>query len=98
MIWRRRDLYESGPKVLGQKIGGIPLIAYVGLVSAVLQAILFYVAAANTGISGGYDATSVATLIGTLVIGVFVYAISRAYLKYRRGIDIDLAMRELPPE
>jgi amino acid transporter len=98
MIWRRRDLYESGPKVLGQKIGGIPLIAYAGAVSGVLQAILFYVAASNTGISGGYDGTSVGTLIGTLVIGVFVYAISRAYLKYRQGIDIDLAMRQLPPE
>lgn len=96
--WRRPELFQAGPKVLKGQVAGIPVIVVIGAVSTVIQAALGVIAATNTGISGGYDAVSVAVLLTMLLLGVVFYVVSRTYLKRRRGIDIDLAMRELPPE
>lgn len=96
--YRRRDLYEAGPKLFARKLMGIPGIVVVAAAGAVIQGVLLYYAATNTGISGGYDFGSVATLVGIFVAGLVAYVISRTYLKRRKGVDIDLAMRELPPE
>jgi amino acid transporter len=96
--WRRRELFEAGPKVLKGHVAGIPVIVVLGAFSVVIQAALGVIAATNTGISGGYDAVSVTVLLTMLLLGVVFYAVSRTYLKRQRGIDIDLAMRELPPE
>lgn len=96
--YRRRDLYEAGPKLFARKIMGIRGIVLVAAAGAVIQGVLLYYSATNTGISGGYDFGSVATLVGIFVAGLAAYVISRTYLKNRKGVDIDLAMRELPPE
>ena len=48
-------------------------------------------------ISGGYTAVSVASLAVMLSAGPLLYLGSR-YVRRRQGIDIALAMRELPPE
>jgi len=95
--WRRRDLYEAGPKIIGGTWFGLPPISIVGGVSAVLTAVFLYVAATQTQVNGGYDTTSVVTLIAVVVIGPIAYGISRI-AGSRRGIDLGLAMRELPPE
>lgn len=96
--WRRPELFRAGPKVLKGQVAGVPVIVVIGAVSTVIQAALGVIAATNTGISGGYDAVSVAVLLTMLLLGVVFYVVSRTYLKRQRGIDIDLAMRELPPE
>jgi hypothetical protein len=96
--WRRPELFRAGPKVLKGQVAGIPVICVMGAASTVIQAALGVIAATNTGISGGYDAVSVIVLLTMLLLGVVFYAASRTYLKHERGVDIDLAMRELPPE
>jgi basic amino acid/polyamine antiporter, APA family len=95
--WRRRDLWAAAPKVINKDIGGIPVIVILGGISLVVEAVLVYVSATNTGISGGYDAVSIATIACTLLIGSVFYVVSRSWLK-TRGVDIDLAIHELPPE
>ncbi len=96
--FRRRDLYEGSPKVIEGKWFGLPPIAVIAGISALIQGTLFYIAATNTSINGGYDTGSILTLVGIAVVGLIAYAISRAYLKGSKGIDLSLAMRELPPE
>jgi amino acid transporter len=95
--FRRRDLWEAGPKVVPGQFLNVPRIVWLGGVAAIIQAVILYYSATNTGISGGYDFGSVATLVGIFVAGLVAYVISRTYLK-RKKIDIDLAMKELPPE
>jgi basic amino acid/polyamine antiporter, APA family len=95
--WRRRDLYDQAPKVVGKQIFGIPAITVIGAVSAIYWAIALYLGATKTQVSGGYDTASILTLVGTCVIGLIAYVISRIVMS-RKGLDLDLALHELPPE
>lgn len=94
--YRRRDLYAASPKVF-KPIFGLPAVTVVGAISAVLSAFLLYLAASKPQISGGYDAGSIATLAAVVLLGPACYVMSRLAMR-RRGIDISLAMQELPPE
>jgi hypothetical protein len=96
--YRRRDLYESSPKILAARLGSVPLTTIVAIISLCVQGTLFYIAATNDSISGGYDFGSVATLIGIGLAGIVAYVISRIYLLRIKGVDLDLAMKELPPD
>jgi amino acid transporter len=97
LVFRRRDLYDASPHVIGGKWLGQPPILWVAAVSAILQAVLLVIAATNESISGGYDAASVATLVGVCTVGLLAYVVSRLYYR-SRGVDLRLAMKELPPE
>jgi amino acid transporter len=96
--YRRRDLYEASPKILKGRLGSVPLTTVVALLSLAIQGTLFYVAATNDSISGGYDFGSVATLLGVGLAGIVAYVVSRLYLLRSKGVNIDLAMKELPPD
>jgi amino acid transporter len=96
--YRRRDLFESSPRVIPGKIGGVPATSIVAAVSFVILVWLFYVAATHSTLSGGYSVSSVGTLVGVGVAGMIAYAISRTYLRRVKGVNIELAMKELPPE
>jgi amino acid transporter len=95
--FRRRDLYEGAPKVISGSWLGMPPVVLISLFVILSQGGLAYFAATNDALSGGYDAGSVIYLLSTALLGVVMYAISRTYLR-RKGVDLSLAMRELPPE
>jgi amino acid transporter len=94
--YRGREFYRASPKLFGTFMG-VPTISILGAVSTVVNGLMVYFAASKTQISGGYDTASILTLIGVGTVGLFAYAASRYGLS-RRGIDLSLAMRELPPE
>ena len=78
---RRRDLFAAAPKVVNQSWFGVPAIAVIAGLSTVIMAVLLFVTATNNGLSGGYDTTSIVTLVVLATAGFVVYAISRTYLK-----------------
>jgi basic amino acid/polyamine antiporter, APA family len=96
--FRRRDLYESSPRVLRGSVGAVPVTSIVAGLSVVILCWLFYVAATHTTLSGGYSVSSVGTLVGVGVAGMVAYVVSRTYLRRVKGVNIELAMKELPPE
>lgn len=96
--FRRRDIFEGAPKVISGTWLGLPPVVVISAIVTLTQGALAYYAATNNSISGGYDAGSVGYLISTAVFGVLLYLVSRTYLKRRKGIDLALAMHELPPE
>lgn len=98
LAYRRSDLYDASPKIIGGKWLGLEPVTVIGAVSALIQGALLVIAATNESISGGYDAGSITTLAIIAFSGVVVYAISRIYFRSQTGIDINLAMHELPPE
>jgi amino acid transporter len=93
----RRDLYDASPKVLGTSWGGLPPVSVVGAVSTILLSIMIVMTIGHDQISGGFTAISVTTLAVTLALGPCVYVLSRLHSR-RTGIDLRLAMTELPPE
>jgi basic amino acid/polyamine antiporter, APA family len=95
--YRRRELYEASPKAIGDRWLGAPAVTVLGSLTALAFAVLVYFLAAKPAYSGGYHWDSILVLTLTATIGLVMYGVSRVSLR-RRGIDLDLAMRELPPE
>jgi basic amino acid/polyamine antiporter, APA family len=93
--WLKPDLYAAAPKPFGTKWLGLPPVTIAGAVALVVWAVLFYLSA--TSPSQAYDWVSITTLAIAAFGGLILYGISTLMLR-RRGTDLSLAMRELPPE
>lgn len=95
--YRRRGLYSASPKVIRGAWLGLPPIVIVACIGAAFCGAGVYLALTKGQYSGGYTTVSVVSLAVMLIAGPVLYAGSR-YVRRRQGIDIALAMRELPPE
>lgn len=95
--FRRPDLYSASPKLIRGTWLGVPPIVVVAGIGAAFCGCGVYLALTKGQYSGGYTTISVVSLAVMLLAGVVLYMGSR-YLRRRQGIDIALAMRELPPE
>ena len=96
--YRRRSIYQGSP--IERSIGGIPVITLVGVVSLGVY-VLFAIAIAGTSglatVDGRTTNTGLYALILFVAIGIVAYPLIYLFNK-RRGLDISLASRELPPE
>jgi amino acid transporter len=97
MPYLRRDLYDASPALFGRSWAGLPPITVIGAISTVLLGIVIVMTVTHDQISGGFTTVSVITLLVTFGLGPVVYFVSRLYSR-TRGIDLRLAMTELPPE
>lgn len=89
------DILETAPTFMRKRFAGVPTIGYIGVASAIAFAYVSYLFLANPLLFG----------IGTLglelmaVVAIFGFVLYYASLYYhkRRGIDMDLAFKEIPP-
>jgi len=95
--YTRRALWQSSP-AYGYTFG-IPTITLVGLIAMPLLVLIQVVLLAdvNSGTSIKASPTTVLVVLCIFVVGLPLYYVIRT-LQRRRGIDIDLAYREIPPE
>ena len=91
---RRPSLYESSP--IYRAIAGIPLITVVAVIAFGVYGFFFY-SLVTTDALGANTSEGLWTMIGTVVVSAAVYPVAYA-VNRRRGVDIALAQRELPPE
>jgi len=98
----RKRLYEvSG--ISGKKVGSIPLISLAGVIATVFIGLLLYGFFSNPGFLIYNPSSLTLSLIGygvafsLFITGFVVYYISR-YVRNRQGIDLRLALSEIPPE
>jgi len=94
--YRRKDLFESS-SVARYKVGGVPAISLVGLANLILFSFLFYFSLQNPAMGGPTGAPALETLGGVFVLGIIAYYATKAYYR-KKGIDISLAMAQIPPE
>jgi basic amino acid/polyamine antiporter, APA family len=98
----RRNLYANSG-IQSKRIGPIPLISFVGVIATVFIAVLLYGFFTQPGFLIYVPGNSTDTIIGSLVAlslfitGFVVFYISKA-ARRSRGIDLDLALKEIPPE
>jgi amino acid transporter len=92
--WRRRALYEGSP--IRRSIGGIPMLALVGVAALLVYVLFFYPLATNNTLGANTTTGWVATAI-IAGIGIVIYPISYLINK-ARGVDLRLAFKQLPPE
>jgi hypothetical protein len=94
----RPQLYAATPKMVSGKVGGVPMITILGTLTALILAFLFVIVAKDHRLSGGYPTSSIIALTVIGLSGPVAYFVAKLRLKQSEGIDLDLAMRELPPE
>jgi amino acid transporter len=92
--FRRRALYQAS--AINRSVLGVPLISLAG-VGALAIYIFFFVSLATQDALGANASAGVRAAIIIALIAIVVYPISYA-LNRRRGVDLGLAFRQLPPE
>ena len=97
----RRQLFDGSPAA-GSRVGGAPLMAVTGAISAVFFALVLYLLW-NDPIAAGpmftlhHLSREFWIVLGIVVFGIVWFAGTRTYRR-RQGIDIDLAFRQIPIE
>ena len=93
----RKNLFENAPPITKKKIGGVPLVSLLGLYAVVLLVAMFIAALANPVAVGAFSEVTIGTIIVALALGLIFYFGMKAY-HARRGMDISLVFKEVPPE
>jgi amino acid transporter len=93
----RKPMYEKSP-IARYKIGGLPLITIVGVITFFFFTYLAYAAGLNPAVGGPTTPYALTTALLAFILAGALYYASRAYHKAKDGIDISLAFREVPPE
>ena len=95
--YRRPEIYNAAPDFVRRKIGGVPVLVLFGVGNLVLFSLVLYSAFKLPAFSGPTGTDAVLFVVGIYLAGLLVYLAARA-IQRRRGIDIDLAYREIPPD
>jgi len=95
--YRQRETFEASP--YNARVGGIPVVSIIGVLSLIGMVLISYVLLndQNSGTALAVNPERVALALIVPIIGFVGYFIIRAIQK-TRGINIDLAYREIPPE
>jgi basic amino acid/polyamine antiporter, APA family len=93
--WRKPDLYELTP-LANKKILGLPTISVVGVLSVGVY-LLFLIPLLTNSALGANNRDGLIAVAVIFLVGYPIYFVSR-WVNRRRGIDLSLAFRELPPE
>ena len=95
--YRLRDLWESAG---GRRILGVPAVALAGAGGAIALGALLILFIFNKSISAQFAVTahlSIEFMVGVVVVGILWY-IGAYLVNKRRGINLNLAYKEIPPE
>jgi amino acid transporter len=97
LVYRHRDVWESGPRTLTQRVLGVPLIVYVGVLSAGFAGLITVLAIVKPLAIGPLNWKSILGLVLAFAWGAAVYVWVKSSYK-RQGIRLDAVMTEIPPE
>jgi amino acid transporter len=95
--WRRKQTFESAPAFTKMKVMGFPLLTIFGIIAFVYLAYVLYASLTNPAIGGPISYASIGFMLGVLAFAPILYWISVLYHR-RKGIDITLAFKQIPPE
>jgi len=93
---RRREQYRGSAG--DWKLGSIPVLPVAGAVTVVWNLFMIYLGLHyHTQVGIAHVSTAVYVIGGTIVVGALYYYVAAAFQR-RRGIDVALAFRGIPPE
>jgi amino acid transporter len=94
--YRRKDIFQKAPKLVQTKIAGVPVMSILGVLTAVIGAAVAVFTAMPAYTGGPVNPSYVSIVLGMFLIAPVYYAIAYWYNR-RRGLDMSIAYRELPP-
>jgi amino acid transporter len=92
------ELYKASPKVVGGEIGGVPVISIIGGLSSLFIVFIIYLCFSRPDLIGP---ASIQALVFTVIMfgwGLVAYFIARARFKATTGLDLNMSLKEIPPE
>jgi APA family basic amino acid/polyamine antiporter len=92
----RKDIFEASPDAVKKKVGGIPVLSIMGGLAIAFLVYVFY-AISYPLFSGSISIAGFEMFGILLVVPIIIYAASVTYYR-KKGVPIDLAHRQLPPE
>jgi basic amino acid/polyamine antiporter, APA family len=92
--WRRPDLHDSSP--YHRRIAGVSVFTWLGVISLAMFGCYFYLFMTN-GALGANKPVGIWAIVIIMVSGGLIFGASYVINK-RRGLDLLLGQRELPPE
>jgi basic amino acid/polyamine antiporter, APA family len=95
--YRRPEIYNSAPDFVRRKVGGVPVLVLFGVGNLILFSLVLYSAFKLPAFSGPTGTDAVVFVIAIYAAGAVVYLAARA-IQRARGVNIDLAYREIPPD
>jgi len=90
-----KTLLDQLPNFMRKRIG-IPLISWVGLLTAIILFYAAYAVTVNPLLTGTAAPLTGYLFTGIAILGIVIYYISKWY-NNRQGIDITLIFKEIPP-
>jgi amino acid transporter len=93
----KKDLFASAPGWMGKKVAGIPLLSIVGLITTIGFGVVGYIAFTSVVVNSVPVLVTGEVVLLTLVAAFAIYYASKTY-HGRKGLDVSMALREIPPE
>ncbi|MEM0506687.1 MAG: APC family permease [Thermosphaera sp.] len=93
---RRKDIWERAPSIVRAKVGPVPILHILAVISIILSIYLGY-ASISPAFVGELDPSILTFTIGLFLIGIIIYFVSSLYHR-KTGISLELSFKELPPE
>jgi basic amino acid/polyamine antiporter, APA family len=94
--YRRKDIFEKSPKMVQTKVAGIPVMTIFGVITAISG---FFVAAA--AIAPQFTGAPVNPYYAEMIVLIWIIALVVYGVAYwynsRRGIDMHIGFKEIPP-
>jgi basic amino acid/polyamine antiporter, APA family len=93
--FRRRELFEASG--VNWRLGGIPVLSIIGFVSTITLAIALWVYWVDPYSGIGAIPQTQIYVVAIPLVG-FIYYFGAKYIQARRGVHIERAFQEIPPE
>jgi amino acid transporter len=93
----KKDIFDKSPSVVKTKVAGVPLISICGLATTIVSifTVYFTTVPAITGLTSLVNLAS--SVVVLAVLPFILYYAARVY-RQRKGIDMALQYRTLPPD
>jgi len=91
----RKDIFESTHPLSQKKLGGVPLISILAVLSFIVSLVTIY--AILLPAIGNVGSVLLTGIVPTFVVGAVIYAIAWV-VRRREGFDLNLLQHQIPPE
>jgi amino acid transporter len=95
--YRRRDLFEAAPAAARRMVAGVPLMTIVGVGNLLLYTLSLIGVFRFPAFSGPNGTRAILFVVAIYASGILIYLVSMQ-VQRRRGVDLSLIYKEIPPE
>ncbi|MBW3593515.1 MAG: APC family permease [Actinobacteria bacterium] len=95
--YRRPEIFNQAPETARRRLGSIPVITLVGIGNLILFTLILIASFKTPAFSGPTGGRAIVFVVAIYVVGAAVYFLART-VQRRRGVNVDLLYREIPPE